>query len=589
LLDGNGDAVNLRGGNVNLTSGLHIGFDETTVDALETEVTTLSARGALGVPVTAGDIHINEIGGSLALSLIDAEAGNISIAAAGSITDANDAELNLSAATVTLSAGGHIGFNGLAVGALETTALVINGIQAGGMVALESAGTLTLAGAVDVGKNDVVLTAPDVVLASAAVLNVDLGGVAAGQFTRYLVSGALSLDGTLDADLVDGFVPASGDRFRVMDFASSTGAFAATDLPTNFFVEAHAQDLELVFAGNEPPVFVEVADQTVVEGGELRFTLEATDPDLPPQTLTFSVGALPAGASFDPATREFVWLPVDDASATVTFTVTDSEGASDVMEVVLTATNAAPTVDAGPDQVVGLQKDHDHGHGHHKDRKEAEVSIAAAFGDLGAADTHTATIDWGDGTVTAGAVGEPAGGTAGTVSGEHTYTKAGTYTVTVTVTDDDGGTRSDTLLVTVKKPVEKKNFDAKNDSYRLKEDTVLRVDAPHGVLANDRTPGSAPVEARVIEGPKHGTLTFNADGSFVYVPDADFHGKDSFRYEFTDGVNVTKAAEVKLVVQNVPEKKAHRPCVDWHDHWHAGLGRGHDFLPFGHHAWKRFF
>ena len=78
----------------------------------------------------------------------------------------------------------------------------------------------------------------------------------------------------------------------------------------------------------------------------------------------------------------------------------------------------------------------------------------------------------------------------------------------------------------------------------------------------------------------------NADGSFTYVPEHDYHGKDSFWYEFTHGSNVSQAVEVTLQVQNVPDKKD-RPCIDWGGHWHAG--GGHDFTPFGNHAWKRFF
>src|SRR5262249_2185982 len=67
--------------------------------------------------------------------------------------------------------------------------------------------------------------------------------------------------------------------------------------------------------------------------------------------------------------------------------------------------------------------------------------------DPGALDTHTATIDWGDGTVEAGVLSE-AGGT-GTVTGSHAYKDDGFYVVAVRVTDDQGAKGSATFTVHV--------------------------------------------------------------------------------------------------------------------------------------------
>ncbi|HET6576385.1 MAG TPA: PKD domain-containing protein, partial [Fimbriiglobus sp.] len=62
-------------------------------------------------------------------------------------------------------------------------------------------------------------------------------------------------------------------------------------------------------------------------------------------------------------------------------------------------------------------------------------------------DTHTATWDWGDGTGTsAGTVTESSG--SGSVAGNHTYSAAGVYTVTLKVTDD-GGTVTTTFQYVV--------------------------------------------------------------------------------------------------------------------------------------------
>jgi hypothetical protein len=57
------------------------------------------------------------------------------------------------------------------------------------------------------------------------------------------------------------------------------------------------------------------------------------------------------------------------------------------------------------------------------------------------------TINWGDGTTTAGAVTGPTGGPF-TVTGSHTYKPAGTFHVSVTATDDGLGTATATATAT---------------------------------------------------------------------------------------------------------------------------------------------
>jgi PKD repeat protein len=90
----------------------------------------------------------------------------------------------------------------------------------------------------------------------------------------------------------------------------------------------------------------------------------------------------------------------------------------------VTVHNVPPAADAGADQTVTVGM---------------AVSFAGSFTDPGTLDVHTVTWDFGDGTpvVTDGL--EPT----------HTFGDAGVYTVTLTVTDDDGGVSSDQLTVNV--------------------------------------------------------------------------------------------------------------------------------------------
>ena len=67
---------------------------------------------------------------------------------------------------------------------------------------------------------------------------------------------------------------------------------------------------------------------------------------------------------------------------------------------------------------------------------DTEATILATFMDPTVDDSHTSTIEWGDGTTTDADVFFDAG--EGTATGAHTYAEAGVYAVTVTVTDSVG-------------------------------------------------------------------------------------------------------------------------------------------------------
>ena len=89
------------------------------------------------------------------------------------------------------------------------------------------------------------------------------------------------------------------------------------------------------------------------------------------------------------------------------------------------------------------------------------------------------------------------------------------------------------------------------DSYNVAAGTALTVPAP-GVLTNDSVPGSASVQASVVNGPAHGALALKPDGSFTYSPNGDFFGTDSFSYRVSDGTSTSNAATVEISVMPTP-------------------------------------
>lgn len=90
---------------------------------------------------------------------------------------------------------------------------------------------------------------------------------------------------------------------------------------------------------------------------------------------------------------------------------------------------------------------------------------------------------------------------------------------------------------------------ANNDSYSTNQNTALSVAAP-GVLANDTDANGDALTAQLVNGPAHGTLTLNADGSFTYTPAAGYVGPDSFTYRANDGLANSNAATVSITVKD---------------------------------------
>ena len=88
---------------------------------------------------------------------------------------------------------------------------------------------------------------------------------------------------------------------------------------------------------------------------------------------------------------------------------------------------------------------------------------------------------------------------------------------------------------------------AVNDTFTTNENSTLSV-AGTGVLQNDTDPNGLPLASVLQSGPAHGSLTLNTDGSFTYVPAANYSGTDSFTYRVNDGKALGNIATASLNV-----------------------------------------
>jgi hypothetical protein len=115
----------------------------------------------------------------------------------------------------------------------------------------------------------------------------------------------------------------------------STTVLLATGTQTlHVVLFANAQKLNWVefVATNHPPLLAAVASQTVLAGRTLLVTNSASDPDAPPQLLTYSLLGAPTGAAIDTNSGLFTWRPsIDQSPSTQTVAVVVSDNGAPVL------------------------------------------------------------------------------------------------------------------------------------------------------------------------------------------------------------------------------------------------------------------
>lgn len=121
----------------------------------------------------------------------------------------------------------------------------------------------------------------------------------------------------------------------------------------------------------------------------------------------------------------------------ISVTVTDEDDGAGTAGANVTVDNVDPVIQAFESNAILADKG-----------EEGEpVTVMGDFTDVGVLDTHTAMIDWGDGTIEPVALVQGAG--SGTIQGSHAYAAGGIYTVMLTVTDDDTGTHQASTLAVI--------------------------------------------------------------------------------------------------------------------------------------------
>ena len=206
---------------------------------------------------------------------------------------------------------------------------------------------------------------------------------------------------------------------------------------------------------NLRPVLV-VADVAGNEGSAVGLIATFTDAgiqDTHSATIFWNDGTSTAGSVTEAGGQGTITAQhtfADDGLYPVRIDLLDDDGGAGSETVFAAIANVPPTVSPAANQTV-------------TEGIALNLTVATftdpGFTNLvaGTSETFNATINWGDGTsepaallVTPGSSGTP---TLGSVLGQHIYTDDGTFTVTVAVTDDDGGLGTASFQVIVQAAV----------------------------------------------------------------------------------------------------------------------------------------
>ena len=195
-------------------------------------------------------------------------------------------------------------------------------------------------------------------------------------------------------------------------------------------------------AGVAPIATITAPGSTGPEGTAVHLAGTATSPSAADNAAGFTYGwsVTKNGAAYKSGSGgHWQFTPDDEGIFVVTMRATDDGGMSDTASVTVTGTNVWPTavitsVSATVPLVVTPQE---------------TINFAGTFTDPGALDSHTSRWSFGDSSTSSASFG-PSG--SGNLSASHAYGAPGTYHVSLTVTDDDGGAGVTTATVVVQTP-----------------------------------------------------------------------------------------------------------------------------------------
>ena len=255
----------------------------------------------------------------------------------------------------------------------------------------------------------------------------------------------------------------------------------------------------------------------------------ANDTDVDGDDLTITAASVPTEqGTVDIVNNELVFTPAEDffGEATISYSIEDGNGGTDVAEVTVTVNN----INDDPVAVDDIAETDE----------DTPVTIDVLANDEDADGDPLTIID---------ATVPPEQGTVDIVNNELVFTPAenfnGPATITYTVDDGNGGTDEGEALVNV--GAVNDGPTANDDSEITDEDTPVTID----VLGNDEDPDGDDLTITAASVPADQGTVDIVNNQLVYTPAPNFNGDVTIEYSITDGNGGTDSAEVAVTVNPV--------------------------------------
>ena len=316
------------------------------------------------------------------------------------------------------------------------------------------AGNGTIGGGGGAGGTGGTVTVADFQQSSSGILIEQIAGTAIGEYGQIIVTGNVSLAGTLGVELLNGFTPNIGNTFVIIDNRGSNeiqGTFAS--LPEGSIIPVGIYGFVISYVGgtdlndvvltsillNEPPTAVAGGPYFVPEGGSVVLDGSGSSDHDPADTLTYEWD-FDGDGDYDATgiSPTFSAAYLDGPSSyTIRLRVTDNTGAaSEIATTIVNVTNATPLTpvdtDTAPNEIL-------------ENSASGTVGITAFATDPGSSDTVTYSLsDDAGGRFTI----DPTTGVVTVANGALLdYEAATSHTITVEASDGQGGSSTQSFTI----------------------------------------------------------------------------------------------------------------------------------------------